>query len=153
MSAASTTAPRCLFRLTRPVFLEKDLHQAAVNALDVLLLPPAAFTTMPIGHIKLDGQQASKFARLRVRRGWPDVLVVFDGRCIGIELKRRGGALSRSRMVPTRRGGRRLVEGQAETHAQLRAAGMTIAVCDSVDAVLDALRAAGVPLRAHQVAA
>jgi hypothetical protein len=51
--------------------------------------------------------------------------------------------------VRTRRGAWREVIGQEETFPRLERAGMRIAVCRSVDEVLAALRAWGVPLRAH----
>src|SRR5579872_3444044 len=134
------------FRLTAPVPPEDDLHVAVAQALDVLLLPPAAWTTFPAGHVELTGQAAAKLARLGLKRNWPDVLVL-HGVLHGIELKRHDAALSRSRMVRTRRGRPRYVEGQRDAFPRLEAAGMRLAVCDSVDAVLDTLGRWGVPLR------
>jgi hypothetical protein len=43
--------------------------------------------------------------------------------------------------------------GQEDEFPRLREAGMTIGVCNSLPAVLAFLAAAGVPLRAHAVAA
>lgn len=125
---------------------ETDIHATVAAALDKLLLPPAMWTTLPIGHVQLTGQQAAKFARLGVKRGWPDVLVLY-GHTYGIELKRPGARLSKARIVPTRRGGRRMVAGQVEVFPRLEAAGMRIAVCATLEDVLAALRAWGVPVR------
>ena len=136
------------FRLVAPMVAEDDLHAAVAQALDVLLMPPATWTTFPAGNIELTGQAAAKLARLGLKRGWPDVLVL-HGTLYGIELKRVDGVLSRTRTVRTRRGSLRVVEGQRDTFPRLEAAGMVIAVCRSVDAVLAQLAAWGVPLRGH----
>jgi hypothetical protein len=134
------------FRLVAPAFAEDDLHAAVANVLDRLLLPPATWTTFPAGNVELTGQAAAKLARLGLKRGWPDVLVL-HGSLHGIELKNRDGKLSRTRTVRTRRGSLRLVEGQQETFPRLEAAGMKIAVCRSIDDVLLALRGWNVPMR------
>jgi hypothetical protein len=136
----------CAFRLAAPVVPEDDFHEAVAQALDVLLLPPAMWTTLPAGHVRLTGQAAAKLARLGLKRNWPDVLVL-HGTLHGIELKRQGGKLSRTRQVRTRRGNLRSVEGQREAFPRLEAAGMKLAVCDSLDSVLAQLAAWGIPLR------
>jgi hypothetical protein len=134
------------FRLTAPIPPEDDLHAAVADALDVLLLPPAVWTTFPAGHMPLPPQFAAKLARLGLKRSWPDILVLHRN-LYGIELKRPGEGLSIARTVRTRRGGLRFVEGQRETFPKLEAAGMQIAACSTVVAVLDALAAWGIPLR------
>ena len=115
------------FRLVAPAPREDDLHEAVAQALAVLVLPPAEWTTFPAGHVKLTGQAAAKLARLGLKRNWPDVLVL-HGVLYGIELKRPGGSLSRTRTVRTRRGGARIVEGQREAFPRLERAGMRLAV-------------------------
>ena len=135
------------FRLTAPVVPEDDLHAAVADALDRLLLPPATWTTFPAGHVPLPARYAVKLARLGLKRNWPDVLVLHRGTLHGIELKRPGEGLSIARWVRTRRGAPRFVEGQRETFPRLEAAGMQIAVCETVVGVLDALAGWGVPLR------
>lgn len=60
-----------------------------------------------------DLQEAVAQARMGLKRSWPDVLVL-HGVLHGIELKRPGGKLSRTRAVRTRRGGLRIVEGQRD---------------------------------------
>jgi hypothetical protein len=136
------------FRLVAPVVPEQDLHESVADALDKLLMPPAQWTCFPAGSVPLPPQFAAKLARMGLKRGWPDVLVLHR-RLIGIELKRRGGRLSRTRIVRTRRGGLRELVGQEDVFPLLEAAGMTIGVCDSLTAVLAFLAAAGVPLRLH----
>jgi hypothetical protein len=136
------------FQLVAPIAPEDDLHAAVAQALDLLLLPPAQWTTFPAGHVELTGQAAAKLARLGLKRNWPDVLVL-HGVLHGIELKRPGGTLSRTRTVRTRRGRLRIVEGQRDVFPRLEAAGMKLTTCDSVTAVLDALAGWGVPLRRH----
>lgn len=136
------------FRLTPPVAPEDDLHQAVAQTLDKLLLPPAVWCSYPAGHIALTGQQAAKLTRMGLKRNWPDVLVL-HGMLHGIELKRRGGRLSITRTVRTRRGALRVVEGQREAFPRLEAAGMKLATCETLDAVLAQLVAWGIPLRGH----
>lgn len=135
------------FRLAPVRPSETELHAAVANALDVLLLPPATWTTFPAGHVQLPSAAAAKLARLGLKRGWPDLLVLHGGTLHGIELKRPGGRLSRSRVVRTRRGGVRHLAGQEEVFPRLVAAGMRLAVCESVDEVLATLARWEVPLR------
>src|SRR5436190_8545260 len=134
------------FRLTAPVTTEQTLHETVADALDKLLMPPAEWTTFPAGSVPLPPQFAAKLSRLGLKRGWPDVLVLHS-RIIGIELKRRGGRLSRTRFVRTRRGALRELAGQEDVFPRLQAAGMTIGVCSSLTEVLAFLGACGVPLR------
>ena len=140
------------FRLTAPVVPEQSLHESVADALDKLLMPPAMWTCFPAGSVPLPPQFAAKLARMGLKPGWPDIFVLHQ-RLYGVELKRHGGQLSRTRIVRTRRGGLRELAGQRETFPLLEAAGMTIGVCDSLPAVLAFLAAAGVPLRLHAVAA
>jgi hypothetical protein len=143
---ALVTRPRP-FSLTASIPPETDLHEAVALALDTLLMPPAEWTTFPAGHVPLPPQFAVKLARLGLKRNWPDILVLFRT-LHGIELKKPGEKLSRARMVRSRRRGTlRLVEGQREVFPRLEGAGMKIAVCSSVTAVLEQLIAWGIPMR------
>jgi hypothetical protein len=137
------------FRLTAPVPLEDALHSSVADALDLLLLPPATWATYPAGHIKLPPQAAAKLSRVGLKRGWPDILVLHRT-LYGIELKRPGGRLSRARIVRTRRGAPRVLEGQTEVFPRLIAAGMEIATCETVDQVLATLAVWNIPLRTHR---
>ena len=136
------------FRLIAPVPLENDIHASVAAALDLLLMPPATWATYPAGHIQLPPQAAAKLTRVGLKRGWPDILILHQS-LYGIELKRPGGKLSRTRIVRTRRGAPRILEGQTEVFPRLIAAGMEIATCESVDQVLTQLHAWNIPLRVH----
>jgi hypothetical protein len=124
-----------------------DLQASVADALKLLLLPPTMWTPLPIGHVQLTPAQAARMARIGVQRGWPDILV-FHVCCYGIELKRRGGKLSKTRTVRTRRGSLRVLEGQEDVFPRLLDAGIAeIATCDSLEGVLAALQTWGIPLR------
>jgi hypothetical protein len=106
---------------------------------------------LPIGHVKLTPAQAARLARIGVKRGLPDLLVIHQG-VYGIELKREGGRLSATRtiVVRDRRGNlrERVLDGQREVFPRLLAAGFqAIGVARSVDEALDQLAAWKVPLR------
>src|SRR4249920_4019741 len=138
------------FRLTPDLAPERSTHEACVDALNKLLLPPAFFFSAAIGATKLSPQQAAALSRHGVKRGLPD-LFILAGRLYGIELKRvRGGRLSKTRIVRTRRGSPRMLEGQEDVFPRLEAAGMTIAIAHSVDELLDTLTRWGIPLRGHR---
>jgi hypothetical protein len=146
VQAVRVDVPRA-FRLTALVDGEDVLHASVADALDKLLLPPARWTTFPAGSVPLPPRYAAKLARLGLKRGWPDIQIVHAGRIFGVELKRRGGRLSRTRLVRTKRGALRELAGQADEFPRLQAAGMTIAVCTSVPQVLAMLTAWGMPMR------
>ena len=63
--------------------------------------------------------------------------------------KRRGGKLSKTRIVRTQRGSPRILEGQVDTFPKLLASGAVngIAVCYTVDEMLDALDQWQIPHR------
>ncbi len=144
--SATATKPRP-FRLTRPIVPEDDLHEAVVRNLALRLLPPAEWTCFPAGNILLNGQQTAKLARMGLRRGWPDFLIAFNGSIFGLELKREGGTLSRTRMVRDKRGKLRMLEGQADIHPRLRVAFRGLAVCHTIEAVLNQLEDWNLPMR------
>jgi hypothetical protein len=78
----------------------------------------------------------------------PDLFVFYDG-LWGIELKRRGGRLSKTRVVRTRRGSPRVLAGQEEVFAALLRSGgfREITIAHSVGEVLDHLERWRIPLR------
>jgi hypothetical protein len=146
-------AARRPFRLTPPPIPEEDLHCAVVQALDRLLLPPTQWTTFPAGQIKLPPMLAAKLARMGLKRGWPDVLIL-HGKLYGIELKRRGGKLSKTYFTRDKRtGALRERLGQADVFPKLEEAGMTIAVCSSLLEVYAQLSAWGIPMRVGSIMA
>jgi hypothetical protein len=134
-------------RLTRVVTPEDELHAAVAKALTVLVLEPAEWTCFPAGSVPLPPRFSAKLARFGLKRGWPDILVLY-GQLYGVELKRAGASLSRTRLARTRSGAWRELIGQEEMFPRLVRAGMAdIAVCRSVPEVLAALGAWGVPMR------
>lgn len=136
-------------RLQRPVVPEQDLHESVARALTYMVLPPAMWTTFPAGNVPLPAMYATKLARMGLKRGWPDILIVCHQRVYGIELKREGGQLSTTRLGRTARGSLRELEGQDRVFPRLMAAGMPIAVCSSVWAVLRQLETWGLPMRPY----
>jgi hypothetical protein len=137
------------FRLTAPEPLEQDIHEACAKALDALLLPPAFWFSAGIGAAQLSPQQAVRLTRVGVKRGLPDVWVIAR-RLYGIEIKTRGGQLSKTRVVRTRRGSPRILDGQADVFPRLLAAGVAeIAIVHSVDEMLMQLAHWEIPLRAR----
>src|SRR6516165_3046786 len=136
------------FRLTAPDPLELDIHEACAAALDRLLAPPAMWCCYPAGGIELTAAQVAKYGRLGLKRGMPDLFLFFEG-LWGIELKRRGGTLSKTRVVRSRRGSPRVLVGQEETFPALIASGgfQDIAIVTSADEMLAQLTAWGIPLR------
>jgi hypothetical protein len=88
------------FRLQAPEPLELE---ACANALERLLAPPAMWCCYPAGAVELTAAQHARYARMGLKRGMPDILIFHAG-LWGIEIKRRGGRLSKTRVVRTRRG-------------------------------------------------
>jgi hypothetical protein len=141
------------YRLTPPEPYELDIHEAAAKALDALLLPPAVWFAMPVGHVRLTGSQTAHLARIGLKRGLPDLFFLFEGLVFALELKRRGGKLSKTRIGRTRSGAPRILEGQEDVFPKLRAAGAAVAVAHSVDEMLAQIRRWGLPLRDHRLVA
>jgi hypothetical protein len=140
------------FRLTAPEPLELDTHAACADALDRLLMPPAMWFTYPAGAVQLTAQQAARYSRLGLKRGLPDIWIIYDGAWC-IELKRHGGTLSKTRKVYTRRGSPRILAGQEDVFPQLLAAGVQgIGICHSPEEMLATLHGWGIPLRGRVAA-
>jgi hypothetical protein len=135
------------FRLTAPEPPEQELHENVAALCRHLVAPPAAWAFYPAGGVQLAPFQAAKLARMGLQRGWPDFLFLHDARIFGMELKIKGGALSKTKIVRTKRGSPRFLIGQVERFAELEAAGMTIAVAHSLDEVLAQLEHWRIPLR------
>jgi hypothetical protein len=141
------------FRLTAPVQPEQELHETVAAMCDRLIAPPAFWFFYPAGAVKLTGDQVAKLARMGLKRGLPDLWVLHGhGLIYGIELKRRGGTLSRTTIDRTKRGSPIIRLGQVEVFRLLEAAGMqTIVVCYSADEVEAQLERWGIPLRGRLV--
>lgn len=138
------------FRLTEWVPPERSVHEQCAKVLDALLLPPAMWFTYPAGVIKLTKQQAAALTRIGLKRGFPDIWVLYNGVWL-LELKRPGGTLSRTRIVRTRRGAPRILEGQVDVFPRLCATGAVndIAAIYTVDDMLRQLDQWEIPLRAR----
>jgi len=111
------------------------------DLLNLCLAPPAVWAPYPAGVTTLSAQQFAQYSRFGLKRGMPDIMLFF-GKVWGIELKRRGGRLTKTRVVHTRRGTPRELIGQAEMHQQLLASeawgGIEVAYSvDDVCALLD----------------
>jgi hypothetical protein len=142
------------FRLTAPEPLELDIHQACADALNKFLLPPAFWVCYPAGAVQLEPHETARLLRLGLKRGIPDIIVWYFGTW-GIELKRKGGRLSKTRVVRTRRDKLRILDGQEDVFPKLIASGgfAAIAVCHSADEALAQIARWGIPLRPHITAA
>ena len=64
-----------------------DLHASVAGQLDWRLKRPAFYTTFPAGWGKLPGMVAGKLKACGLKAGMPDLLVWYEGRTVGIELK------------------------------------------------------------------
>jgi hypothetical protein len=93
----------------------------------------------------------SRLARIGTKAGLPDIFLLH--RCLyGIEIKRHGGALSRTRIVKTRHGALRQVDGQVDIFERLLKAGAAdIAVVKSTDELLAQLARWQIPLRTAKI--
>jgi hypothetical protein len=126
---------------------ERDVHEAVADALDKMLLKPAFWFPYPAGVTQLSPQQHARYSRFGLKRGLPDIWILYDGVWL-IELKRRGGQLSKTRTVSTKRGTLRVLEGQVDVFPKLCASGAVrdIAVCYTVDDVLDQIERWKIPI-------
>jgi hypothetical protein len=120
--------------MTRRNHPEDVLHIAAAQYLDLALPKDAAWTTVEHGG-KRTKTEAGKLKAKGLKRGWPDVQIVYRERLILFELKAPGGTLS---------------PAQKEMHAQLSLAGALVfpGFVTRVEQIEGFLRGCGVPLRA-----
>src|SRR5262245_17210956 len=122
--------------------------------LDALLLPPAVWFSYPAGASTLSRQQAARHFEIGMKRGLPDIWVLYNGVWC-IELKRpKTGLLSKTRTV-TRRGVTRVLDGQLDVFPRLIASGgvQEIRICRTIEDVLSCLTQWQIPLRRHQAVA
>jgi len=125
------------FRLSAPIAPEDDLHLAVADALRVLLPQGAVLNTWELRNAR-SAVEGARRKRLGALPGWPDMGVFWAGRVVLVELKReRGWQLSPE---------------QKALHQRLAVAGFRVAVCHTVVEALDAVAAAGVPLRGRVAA-
>ncbi len=72
---------------------EDDLHMAVAQFLDLALPEDACWTTVEHGG-KRGKAEAARLKAKGLRAGWPDILIIYRGRSITIELKAPAGVLS-----------------------------------------------------------
>lgn len=117
---------------------EAQLHKAAADLLDTILLPPAIYSTFPSGWGKLATATAGRLRGCGLKAGFPDLIIIFNGRVTGIELKTEDGALSKV---------------QKAMFAKLGEAGMRIYICRNTDDVIGVLEQTSLPHRKVKIAA
>ena len=129
---APVSSPHPRLKLKAPVAAEDELARTVARALRMLLPFDAVFTAWDLSNARSAAEGARKKA-MGCAAGWPDMGVFWRGRVVLLELKReRGGVLS---------------PAQRDLHPRLAAAGFPVAVVHTVVEALDAVSAAGVPLR------
>ena len=111
---------------------EPELHLSVANLLDWVLLAPAMYTTFPAGWGVLSPSLGQRLKRSGLKPGMPDIIVFYDGRCFGIELKARNNGLSAEQVAMFKR---------------LKEACIRVHVCRTIDDVMHVLRYEEVPLR------
>lgn len=95
----------------------------------------APWTAFPAGEART-AMTGGRLKRMGLMPGWPDIIVLFDGLFIGIELKAGKGRMS---------------DEQAAVQHGIIENGGWFQVCRSLDEVQALLRRAGVPLKARAV--
>lgn len=113
-------------------YLEDPIHIAIVDFLRVALPAEAVFWHTPNGGLR-SKREAAKLKAMGTLAGIPDLFVYYAGKLHGIEVKAPKGILS---------------SHQGDTIHRLFVAGCTTQICRSVEFVEEALRLAGIPLRA-----
>jgi hypothetical protein len=132
---------------------ERDIHRACADMLDAVLMLPAVWWPYPAGAAQLSPQQQAAMSRIGLKRGLPDLFILYDEKLYGIELKRPGGRVSETRIVTTKDGRMRELIGQADMFPRLIAAGMReIVIAHSVPEMMSHLERWGVPLRGRVAA-
>jgi hypothetical protein len=116
------------------------LRRTVSALLRTIVLEPAVWTPFPSGNDVgvLSRAAAGKLQADGFEPGWPDYLVLFNGKVVGIELKREGGVLSAA---------------QKAMHPRLYRAGCPVYVCRTPEEVVEYLNIERVPLRQNFVEA
>lgn len=110
---------------------EEALHRAVAEFLTLALPEDAWFTTFPAGG---GGKvRGSILKGMGLKPGVPDILIIYQGKALWIELKAWNGRLSGS---------------QRTAIADIMNAGCPAYVTNSIESVQDILQLRGIPLRA-----
>jgi hypothetical protein len=124
--------------MTKLKVTESALHKSVADLLDWVLLPPALWTTFPAGWGKLGKATAGRLHGAGLKAGFPDILIFFNGRVTGIELKTESGRVSKD---------------QNQMFLLLHGAGVPVYICRSADDVIGVLEQQSLPHRNMEVAA
>lgn len=130
----ATSPDRATKRRARllPDLSEDAIHAAVRDLLDLVLTTDSWWTT--IEHRNAAGKaEGARRKKRGVKKGIPDIWIVWNGQTYVVELKTRTGSLDKA---------------QIEVRADMIAAGAIWALCRSVDDVLDTLGGWGIPIRA-----
>jgi hypothetical protein len=103
---------------------EHSIHRAVVDLLGRAARPGVAWTHMPAGEARGPGL-GGKLKGMGTKAGWPDLILIRDGGVYGLEIKRPAGRLS---------------PAQEAAHAELRRAGMVLAVAYGLDEAIATLK-------------
>lgn len=110
--------------------IEDIFHESVADYLDAMLPAECWWTTFPAG-----GGGKARGGQLKakgLKAGVPDILIVQRGKLFGVELKSPKGIVS---------------DEQTNTHADLVAVGVPVAVCHTLDGIDAALRRWGFQLK------
>ena len=116
-------------RRNRP---EEALQRATASYLDLALPRDAVWFHPPNGGARSKAE-AGIFKAMGVKPGVPDLIIIYRGRVVAIELKAPGGTRS---------------PAQKLMHARLSAAGALVYTATSIEEVESFLRVAFIPLKA-----
>ena len=111
---------------------ENQLHASVAEFLDWALLPPALYTTFPAGWGRLGKATSGWLKKCGLKEGMPDILIFYDKRCVGIELKV---------------GNNKQTQVQRDMTFKLARAGVPVYVATSIEAVEFILRHELLPMR------
>ena len=103
-----------------------------------IIIEPAIWTHFPAGGGKLNAATAGRLKSYGLTPGFPDFVILFPKKIIGIELKREDGVLSAA---------------QKSLHPRLIRAGMMVYVCRTPEQVVEWLSIEGCPMRQNLVEA
>jgi hypothetical protein len=96
--------------------LESDIHKQVATYLDIALPLSSVWSTIGHGGMPLHPRTAARLKAQGLKPGIPDVLIVWKGRAIFIEIKRPGGRLS---------------PAQKAMHERITSAGAVVTTCFS----------------------
>jgi hypothetical protein len=111
---------------------EQTVQASIAAALEVGLKGICAWTAIDAGAGKMTKAAAGLRKARGVKAGWPDIILVHQGRFYGLEVKDADGSLSAD---------------QRDLHAWLRACKAEVAVVRSIEEAVRAIRAWGIPIR------